>query len=170
MKLPVETRSEILNSLRKDNNLHVEVLAFCLMTNHFHLLLKQISPKGIITFMGNVQNSHVKYLNTKEERVGPLFQSPFKAVRIETDEQLLHVSRYIHLNPSTEYLVEIENLSEYPWSSLPVYINPNNQDFTFVNTEPVMSFFKGREKYQEFIIDQAEYQRGLNQIKHLILE
>ena len=67
-------------------------------------------------------NSYAKYFNTKYKRVGPFFKGEFKAVRIEDNEQLLHVSRYIHLNPSTAFLVEPENLSSYPWTSLPEYV------------------------------------------------
>lgn len=170
MKIPLEERGPILETLKKENNLQVDILAFCLMTNHFHFLLKQISKKGITNFMGNIQNSYVKYLNIKKGRGGPLFQSSFKAVRIETDEQLLHVSRYIHLNPSTGYLVEIEKLKEYLWSSLHAYLDNNSQEVTFINPELVLNLFKDKKKYKEFVFDQAEYQRELANIKHLILE
>lgn len=170
MKLPAEERKLILDSLTKENNLQVEILAFCLMPNHFHLLLKQITEKGITSFMSNTQNGYAKYFNIKEGRGGPLFQSAFKAVRIETDEQLLHVLRYIHLNPSTGYVVEIEKLTEYPWSSLPDYLENINQRFAFVNPKVILNFFKNREKYKEFVFNQAEYQRELANIKHLTLE
>lgn len=170
MKIPAETRNQIFISLVKENNIQIEILTFCLMTNHFHFLLKQVSEKGVVDFMRYIQNSYAKYLNIKGSRVGPLFQSAFKAERIVTEEQLLHVSRYIHLNPSTGYLVKIEGLTEYPWSSLLVYLDQNFQDFTFVNPQPVLSFFKNRDKYEEFVFDQAEYQRKLDRIKHLIFE
>jgi len=96
LSLPREERENLLARLRKENAIHIEILVFCLMPNHFHFLLKQITDNGISTFMRNLQNSYAKYFNIKNERAGPLFQSMFKAVRIETDEQLLHVSRYIH--------------------------------------------------------------------------
>ena len=120
--------------------------------------------------MRYIQNGYAKYINIKENRVGPLFQSAFKAIRITTDEQLLHVSRYIHLNPSTEYLVKTEKLLEYPWSSFPTYLDEKILDFHFVNPEPVLSFFKTRDLYKEFVFDQAEYQKELSNIKHLMLE
>lgn len=170
MKIPVEKRGPILENLKKENNLQVEILVFCLMPNHFHLLLRQISEKGITKFMGNIQNGYAKYLNIKENRGGPLFQSAFKAVRIATDEQLMHVSRYIHLNPSTGYLVEIERLMDYPWSSLSDYCSDIKQKFAFVNPKFILGFFKSREKYKEFVLNQAEYQRELANIKHLVLE
>lgn len=170
MKLPIEEREPILNNLKKENNLQVEILVFCLMPNHYHFLLKQVSEKGITNFMGNIQNSYVKYLNIKEDRVGPLYQSPFKAKRIETDEQLLHVSRYIHLNPSTGFVVEIEKLTEYPWSSLPTYLGKTSKSFSFVNPKPILDSFKNPDQYKEFVFNQAEYQRELAKIKHLVME
>lgn len=172
MKTPTEIKQQVFENLIKENKLQIEVLSFCLMPNHFHLLLKQILEKGIVKFMGNVQNSYVKYLNIKEKRVGPLFQSAFKAKIIETEEQLLHVSRYIHLNPVTAYLIKQEKLIEYPWSSLSSYLNNNNifPKKLFVNTKIINIFFKTQENHKEFIFDQVEYQRELAKIKHLVLE
>jgi len=170
LSLPREERENLLARLRKENAIHIEILVFCLMPNHFHFLLKQVTENGISTFMRNLQNSYVKYFNIKNERAGPLFQSMFKAVRIETDEQLLHVSRYIHLNPSTAYIVEPEKLESYRWSSLGIYLNKDLINHSFVNPEIILSFFKNREEYKEFVLDQAPYQRELDKIKHLILE
>ena len=171
MNLEKEEREKIFLELKKENSIHVEVLTYCLMPNHFHLLLKQKTDKGISVFMSNLQNSYVKYFNIKNERAGPLFQSMFKAVRIETDEQLLHVSRYIHLNPSTAYIVEPENLEKYKWSSLIFYLDKdfNSADY-FVNPKIVLNFFKKRKDYLKFTLDQASYQRELDKIKHLALE
>lgn len=169
MKLTQEVREQVLAGLKKENKVHVELLAFCLMPNHFHLLLKQLTEKGISNFLSNLQNGYAKYLNIKNSRVGPLFQSMFKAVRIDTDEQLMHVSRYIHLNPSTGYLVEPQDLLEYKWFSLGSYLN-HGKVYPFVQTELVLGLFKNRQSYHQFILDQADYQRELNKIKHLALE
>lgn len=170
ISLPKEERESIRTELKKENAIHVGILAYCLMPNHFHFLLKQITDKGISVFMTNLQNSYVKYFNIKNERAGPLFQSMFKAVIIETDEQLLHMSRYIHLNPSTAYIVEPENLEDYKWSSLNHYLNKDFSSFSFVNPEMILNFFKKREDYRKFVLDQASYQRELNKIKHLTHE
>lgn len=169
MSMSREERESVLVGLKEKNAIHVEILAYCLMPNHFHFLLKQITDKGISVFMTNLQNSYVKYFNIKNERAGPLFQSMFKGVRIENDEQLLHVSRYIHLNPSTAYIVEPEDLEDYKWSSLNDYFS-NSNNFSFVKSEPVLSFFRKKEDYEKFILDQADYQRKLDKIKHLTLE
>ncbi len=171
MSLPKEEKEKILVGLRKENAIHVEILTYCLMPNHFHLLLKQITDKGISVFMANLQNGYVKYFNIKNERGGPLFQSMFKGVRVESDEQFLHVSRYIHLNPSTAYVVEPEKLESYSWSSLKIYLDEDfNRDNSFVTPELVLNFFKDRKDYLKFVLDQASYQRELDKIKHLVLE
>lgn len=160
-------REEIFNNLIKENNQQVEIMAFCLMDNHFHFLLKQKSDLGIVKFISNLQNSYAKYFNIKTDRTGPLFQPMFKAVRVTTEEQLLHVSRYIHLNPSTSYLIEIKNLENYPWSSLLNYLKTGK--FPFVNTDIILGIIT-KKNYKEFVFDQAEYQRVLAEIKHLTLE
>lgn len=71
------------------------------MPNHFHLLIKQTEQNGISEFVGKFSNSYTKYYNTKHNRVGALLQGQLKAVLIESGEQLIHVSRYIHLNPTS---------------------------------------------------------------------
>lgn len=94
----------------------VEVICYCLMSNHYHLLLRQESEEGIRRFIHRVGDAYSRYFNTLYQRVGPLFQSRFKAVRIDSDAQLLHVSRYIHLNPVAASLVK--DASEHRWSSV----------------------------------------------------
>jgi len=164
-----ERREKILSDLNNENKKLVEILAFCLMPNHFHLLLKQVENNGISKYLSNLQNSYTRYFNTKNERIGPLFLDQFKAVRIQTDEQLLHVSRYIHLNPLTSYVVKnFEKLEDYPWSSLKEYLGTNS--IKFCSVEPVLNFFKKTESYKKFLQDQVAYQQELHKIKHLILE
>lgn len=102
-RLSQKGKEKFMENLKKKNSVLVEIFAYCLMSNHFHLLLKQIKNKGIPKMLANLQNGYARYFNLKHKRRGPLFQSMFKAIRVETDEQLLHVSRYIHLNPSSSY-------------------------------------------------------------------
>ncbi|MBI4999460.1 transposase [Candidatus Gottesmanbacteria bacterium] len=165
MTLELKTRELFRQKMK---NPLVEILAYCLMPNHFHLLLKQIKDNGISKMLANLQNGYVRYFNLRHNRHGPLFQSMFKAVRIETDEQLLHVSRYIHLNPTTSYLVKSENLLSYPWSSLAEYLHERKPIFT--NPSLVLALAGGKKSYKNFVYDQIEYQRELNKIKHLTLE
>jgi putative transposase len=165
--LPLKKKETSLKKLRESKRL-VEIIAFCLMPNHFHLLLKQLQKKGTSTFMRNFQNSYARYFNTKYHRSGALFQALFKAVRIETDAQLLHVSRYIHLNLVSSFLVEIKNLENYPWSSFPEYMK--SRSLEFVDPDLVLKQFKTEKDYKKFVFDQADYQRKLQEIKHLTLE
>ena len=103
------------------NNLYQEVdlLAYCLMPNHFHLLIKQKPANGIEKFMRSLATKYVQYFNKRHKRIGPLFQGPYKAVLIENDEQLLHLSRYIHLNP----IKDIQNQKENPLNVQRILLN-----------------------------------------------
>lgn len=169
-KIPQPDREKILQELEKKNESGIQILTFCLMGNHYHFLIKQIGKSGITKFISNIQNGYAKYFNIKNDRSGPLFQPMFKGVMIETDEQLLHVSRYIHLNPSTGYLVKIEDLENYPWSSLGDYLKNTPLTYGFLNTDLIMGLIGSTDKYKKFVFDQADYQRELADIKHLILE
>lgn len=147
----------------------VDVVSFALMPNHFHFLLKQNEDKGISKFLALFENSYTRYFNTKNNRQGHVFQGQFKAVRIEDDDQLLHVNRYIHLNPYSSYVVKtLADLESYPYSSFPEFLN--SLPSKIYNKEIILDHFPAISKYKEFVFDQANYQRKLEEIKHLILE
>ena len=167
LELDKEKQKEITEVINQTEKL-VQIICFCLMPSHFHFLLKQKKDNGISKFLGNFQNSYTRYFNTRNERDGSLFLDQFKAKRIETDEQLIHVSRYIHLNPHTGFIIKtIKELEEYPWSSFSNYITGNNG---FLEPDLVLDMFGSRDKYKQFVFDQADYQRKLKMVKHLILE
>lgn len=144
----------------------VEIISYCLMPNHYHFLINQLQDNGISEFISKVSNSYTKYFNTRHNRVGPLLQGQFKAVRIESDEQLLHVSRYIHLNPIVSFL--IKDIKEYFWSSYPAYIG--SQVDKICTSELVLSMFKTKQKYEQFVLDQVDYGQGLERIKHVLID
>ncbi len=143
----------------------VEIICYCLMPNHFHLLIKQLSDGGISEFVSKLINSYTKFYNLKYKRVGPLFQGQFKAVLIESEEQLIHVSRYIHLNPIASYLVKDLNL--YEWSSYKEYTNNTKG---ICNKEEIMGVFKDSSSYQKFCLDQVSFAQNLERIKHQLIE
>lgn len=143
----------------------IEIICFCLMPNHFHMLVKQIESNGITTFLSKLSNSYTKYINTKYKRVGPLFQGSFKAVRIEDDEQLLHVSRYIHLNPLIDYLTK--DLKTYPYSSYPEFLGLRKG---FCKKEIILSHFRTPLDYEKFVLDQVDYAREIKKIERFVLE
>ena len=103
---------------------YVELVAFCFMPNHFHLLLKEFKKGGIARYMQRVLNGYTKYYNTKYQKSGHLFQGPYKAVYIESDKQLLYLSTYIHRNPRELPDWKVDE-QKYPWSSYQDYIKKN---------------------------------------------
>ncbi|OGE33500.1 hypothetical protein A3D83_00840 [Candidatus Daviesbacteria bacterium RIFCSPHIGHO2_02_FULL_41_10] len=144
----------------------VEIICYCLMPNHFHFLVKQLKDGGVTEFISKLSNSYTKYYNVKYNRVGPLLQGEFKAVLIESDEQLVHISRYIHLNPVVSFLVK--NLSQYRWSSYKEYIA--NETNGISSKETIISFFKSPEGYEKFVLDQIDYAQKLEIVKHQLLD
>lgn len=143
----------------------IDIISYCLMPNHFHLLVKQIEDNGVSKYVGQVSNSYTKYFNAKNERVGPLFQGNFKAVLIENDEQFLHVSRYIHLNPYVAGLAK--TIEDYEHSSLGDYLGL--EDRQFVKKDYIFDLMK-KDDYKTFIWDQKDYALQLEKIKHSIVQ
>lgn len=163
-----EKRKEFFEKIKKKEKKLVEIICYCLMPNHFHLLLRQKKEGGITRFVSNFSNSYTRYFNTKHKRIGPIFQGIFKAVRIESDEQLLHVSRYIHLNPVASSIVKEHDLEKYIWSSLPEYLGFTNNKIC--DKELILGQFSSGVSYRKFIYDQIDYAKKLEVIKHLLLE
>lgn len=143
----------------------VTIISFCLMPTHFHFLLKQEKEDGIRQLIQKISNSFAHFFNLKYKTSGPVFEGNFKAVRVENDEQLLHLSRYIHLNPVTDYLVE--NPEDYPFSSYRVFIREEKSPI--IDSSLIMGNISS-ENYRKFVLDQKDYQRELDRIKHLVFE
>ena len=102
----------------------VELVAFCLMPNHYHLLVRESEEGGIAKYMQRVIGGYTKYFNTKYDASGHVFQDRFRTVHVKDDRQLLYLSAYIHRNPHSLETWRGREF-EYPWSSL--------QDFTTAN-------------------------------------
>lgn len=144
----------------------VNLVCYCLMPNHFHFLLQQLRDSGLTEFVSKLSNSYTKYFNTKNQRAGPIFQGEFKAVHIESDEQLVHLSRYIHLNPVVDYVAK--DLNSYPWSSYGEYLG-----LTSAKTcakAVILDQFPGPQNHAEFVSDQENYAKNLEFIKHQLLD
>ena len=154
-----------MDQLEKSRENLVDLISYCFMPNHFHLLVKQLMDGGIAKYLSNFANSYTRYFNTRNERTGPLFQGKFKAVLITSNEQLLHVSRYIHLNPYSSGIVKtIEELKAYSYSSLAKLSTSK------VESRLILDQFKNVAGYYQFVFDNADYQKNLENIKHQILE
>jgi len=167
LKLEKDKRDFFLAQLKLKGERLVEILSFCLMPNHFHLLLKQVQEDGIKTFLSNFSNSYTKYFNIKSDRIGPLLQGIFKAVRIEDDNQLVHVCRYIHINPIVSLVIKKEGLIDYPYTSFPEYLG---REEGFCRKDEILSYFPSVKKFEDFVFDQIDYGRKLESIKHLVFE
>lgn len=169
LQLPLEIREGVFKRLSEGERL-IDILAFCLMPNHFHFLFRQKIDNGISTFISNFTNSYTKYFNTKYERIGPLFEGVFKAVFVETDDQLIHLSRYIHLNPVVSSIIKDDQLLDYRWSSYPDYISLSKDNTLNLDKGTILSFFKTPRQYEEFTLNQVDYGKQLEKIKHLALD
>lgn len=130
----------------------IELHSYCLMPNHFHMLIKQNEISATTKFLRQLTNAYTRYFNEKYKRVGSLVQGKFKAAHVETDEYILQLSRYIHRNPAK--LDKFRNglpLNEYLWSSYPIYIRPINSPL--ITKEFVLGYFSGlkEESYRKFV-------------------
>lgn len=162
-----ELKEEFFEKLNNKDSL-VNIISYCLMPNHFHFLLRQNKDNGISKFLSKFQNSYTKFFNSKHQRTGPLLLDQFKAVEIITEEQLIHVSRYIHLNPYSSGIVKKhKELENYKWSSLSEYLFNSSG---ICEKEIIFSRMITQENYRKFVLNHAEYQKELDRIKHLILD
>lgn len=148
------------------NNKIIDIISYCLMPNHFHFLLQQKRHGGITEFISKLTNSYTKYFNIKNNRSGPLLQGEFKAVHVKTDEQLVHLSRYIHLNPLVGYV--IKDLETYHWSSYLEYVGITKVNIC--SKKIILNQFNSADSYKQFILDQVDYGKQLEFIKHQLLD
>lgn len=136
MKLSDFRRGEIkLKKIENQEEL-VRIFCYCLMPNHFHLLVQQSADGGISEFMRKLSDSYTRYFNTKHKRIGSLFQGAFKAKLVETEEYLLHLSKYIHRN---SFPLEEWERKVYPYSSYQYYLSGGAP--LFYDTSFISSFF-----------------------------
>lgn len=137
-------------------NNKVKLLAYCLMPNHFHLLLYQTDAQGITDLMRRVAVGYAMYFNNRYNRVGGLFQGKYKASLINKDAYLQHISRYIHLNP--------DNYKEWPYSSYLYYNSTKQADW--LSQQFILDLFDGdRQAYLNFVADYESSKQELEILK-----
>lgn len=135
------------------------VLAYCLMPNHFHFLIRQNTDVGIDRLLSRVCTSYAKYYNRRYGAVGHLFQDTFKARVVDSDEYLKYLSAYIHNNP--------ENPLDWDYSSLKDYLGIRQG--ALPSTSLILDYFaQDRELYKSFILAFAKPQEAF--IEHLLFE
>ncbi len=158
LRLEPDQHKQYFKHLAEAEKNKAEVLAYCLMPNHFHLLVKQKQKNGISKYIGDVLNGFTRFYNILNKRKGPIFLPCFRSKPIMNEEHLIHVSRYIHLNPYVTGLINtLDNIWTYPLSSAWEYINERNN---FVNTKYILDlgYFLGkREKYRKFVESESEH-------------
>lgn len=134
----------------------VELVCFCLMPNHFHLLIYQRQQGTMTQFMRSLLTSYSMYFNKKYKRTGPLFESRYKASLISDDTYLEHITRYIHLNP--------RDWQEYEYSSLPYYMQQISDEW--IRPGRIISQFATPKEYKEFLQDYVQNKEMLDILKH----
>ncbi len=122
------------------------IIAYCLMPNHFHLLIKVNDEKLIEKSLHPLFVSYAKSVNNEQNRIGPLFQSRYQALVIEGDSYLLECVNYIHLNPVKAGLVSSPEL--WRFSSYRNYLYPDTN--SIVDTSIIMNFFESLKDFQDF--------------------
>ncbi len=137
--------NEIKTILKKS---FIQLVVFTLMPNHFHLIIKEEKEGGIAEYLGRIQNAQTKYFNIKYKRTGHLFQGPYQAVHIESNEQLLHLSAYIHKN-SKELKGWEDREQLFPWSSYQDY--QQNRWKELLKPDIILEQFNNFKEYQKFV-------------------
>lgn len=125
----------------------IELNCFCVLPNHFHLLLYQQNEGAMQQLMRSIMTAYGQYFNKKYDSSGSVFESTYKASMITVDEYLMHISRYIHLNPQA--------WKEYRYSSLGYYLGELSP--AWLRLERILELFSGFHNYREFIEDYEDY-------------
>lgn len=159
-------QQQILNDISVKRYFKISMLAYCFMPNHFHFLIQQKTDGAISKYMSDVFNALTRHFNLRNNRKGPLLLPRFQAKRIVSREQLIHVSRYIHLNPfSADLIQDIRDLNSYMFSSYPVY-SGGMSDKLCDSKRVLAEFGNSRKLYINFVLSNAEYQRTLEYTKY----
>lgn len=134
----------------------VELVAYCLLPNHFHLLIYQYHPKALTSFMQSIMTSYSRYFNKKHKRSGPVWESRYRASLISDDSYLQHITRYIHLNP--------RQWKDYEYSSLPYYLQQDT--LTWVCPNRITELFSDPQDYMYFLQDYQDIKKMNDILKH----
>ena len=166
----IARRSDEDNIKRKMRKLLVNIHVFCLMPNHYHLMLSPRVKDGIPRFMKKLNMGYAKYFNIKNDRRGALFEARYKSILIEDENHFMYLPHYIHLNPLDLHMPEwregklrsaagaIKFLENYRWSSFPDYTGQKNFP-SVTNRKFLLEVFGGVDKYKARV---KEFLKDLN--------
>lgn len=166
IQLDAQTQIDVKESLNSKNDFLVEIVAYCIMPTHIHLVIKQIQNEGISRYLAKVLNSYSRYFNIKHKRSGPLWAGRFKSVLVLNDNQLLHLTRYIHLNPTSADIVK--NLNLWLYSSYKEYTISNYCGPKICNFQNLIDITA--KEYKKFVLDRKDYQRQISIIKSILID
>lgn len=153
---------------KRSAKVNFSIVCYCLMPNHFHLLVRQESDGGIKETMSLFLNSYAKYFNTKYNRSGPLFQGRFKSVLVSSDEQLVYLARYILLNP---YVAHLTNSPEkYQWSAYKEYFFGKTSLPICTKSNLLGIFQNNITEFSAFVSDYADFARTKKDMQKLLLD
>ena len=151
----------------------VAIGAYCLMPNHFHLLLQEIVEGGISRFMHRLGTSYTMYFNEKNQRVGNLFYKPFRSRHVGTDKYFRHIPQYVHLNAAeifdrqwqkgsklTLRVIE-DRLKKYPYSSFPDYYGASRVERRILDEDSIKLLSETIPNASAVIQDAIDYYRTL---------
>lgn len=161
-----EGLNNAIEIILKDKEKLVQIITYCLMPTHIHLVLKQLKEKGISEYMRRALDGYTRYFNTIHKRKGPLWEGKFRNVLVQSDEQLLHLTRYIHLNPVTALLINKPENWEH--SSYKEYLGKVKDNSSMCQFNNVLKI--NPSVYRKFVNDQISYQRELAKLKKLLLD
>ncbi len=164
--LEIKNKDKVYNLLGIEKDKLVNIISYCFMPTHIHLVLKGLKSQAISTFMRKILNSYAKFFNNKTKRKGPLWQSRFKNILVETDEQLIHLTRYIHLNPTTAYLAD--KPEDWKFSSYREFLNNIEDKEKICNFSDTLD--TNPKNYKNFVNSQIDYQKELSRLKKLWIE
>ena len=151
----------------------VSIGAYCLMKNHYHILIQEIVEGGITKFMQKLGTGYAMYFNQKHDRIGNLFLKPFRSKHINTDAYLRKVTQYIHLNPCEMFEAGfkegkvrnlhslLKKLEEYPFSSLQDYLGRKRPENEILDPTAIKLLRQSRLALNSTIGDALEYYREL---------
>lgn len=154
--------ASIVNKDKDKRERLVDIVSFCLMPNHFHLLLKQLCDNGIPRFMHKLGTGYTMYFNTRYKHSGVIFQGTYKAIHIDEERYLTHLTRYIHLNPlelkdpewKKQGVKDWDDANQYlknfRWSSYSDYLG-DNKFKPILNLELMTEIFKKPQEYEDFM-------------------
>jgi len=157
-----------LSSFLNEQEKIVEIICYCLNPNHFHLVLKQLVDRGITMMLHRLSTSYTNYFNDKYQRSGSLFQGPFKAVHVDTDQYLFWLSGYVNGNPEIHHIAKANN---YEWSSYKDFLTLKSNNQILGNKDIILSQFGNSSRnYENFINRVIEESRTRKDMDKYLLE